>query len=294
MKPRGIKKRKKYLDPGTIILIKQILLGLFIFSCVAIIITIIWYATRISALTIQTVSVTGGITIKKEEVKSRVEERLTGTYFRLVPKRFAYFFPEEDIYKYINEIERIKDVKVERVSGTELQISFDEYMPDNLWCDLNSQANCYFLDGKGYSFARAPELLGESLVRYYASEKNAELSVSPFSKEDYEATKKFSDRLAEVGWFVTKVEINSTRDAFYTLIQGSEIKTTLTEGEEKPFGNLEAIFKSDEFSHLKPGNFQYIDLRFGTRVFVNEEPKIAIDESASSSATSTAALGRTE
>lgn len=145
MNPRQ-QKRKKYLDPGTIILIKQIFLGLFIFSCVAILITIIWYTTRVSAFTIQTVTVTGGITIKKEEVQSRVEERLTGTYFRLVPKRFAYFYPEQEIYKYINEIERIKDVRVERVSGTELRISFDEYMLDNLWCDLNSQANCYFLE----------------------------------------------------------------------------------------------------------------------------------------------------
>ena len=35
--------------------------------------------------------------------------------------------------------------------------------------------------------------------------------------------------------------------------------------------NLLTLVGSEEFSHLAPGNFQYLDLRFNTRVFVNEE-----------------------
>jgi hypothetical protein len=36
--------------------------------------------------------------------------------------------------------------------------------------------------------------------------------------------------------------------------------------------NLETILASGTFTHLKPGNFQYVDLRFGSKVFVNEAP----------------------
>lgn len=272
MKTR-IQKRRNYLDPATVVLVKHILLGVCFFAVVIILLTIVWHVTRISALTIQSINIDGGVTINKEEVKAKVEEKLAGEYLRLVPRRFAFFYPEEEVFNNVNSVERIKNVQINRVSGTELQVTFDEYLPDSLWCDLDLEDHCFFLDENGYAFAKAPDLLGESIVRYYASERTAEVGVNPFTREDFVLTKEFIDYMAEIGWFVTKVEINSVRDVFYTVIQGSEIKATLTEEPLKPFENLTTILQSKEFSHLKPGNFQYIDLRFGSRVFVNEESK---------------------
>ena len=52
---------------------------------------------------------------------------------------------------------------------------------------------------------------------------------------------------------------------------GGQIKVTLTQPIEDSLGNLEVLLSSPDFDHLAPGNFQYIDLRFGDKVFVNEE-----------------------
>lgn len=287
MKPRQPIKRKKYLDPATVIIIKQVLLGLLTFAIVAALIATVWYTTRISRFTLETISVSGGITISEEAVKSRVEEKLAGAYLRIIPRRFAYFYPEQEIQSSVSQIERIKDVKVERLSGKEIKISFSEYIPDTLWCSQEDDSKCYFFDTTGYSFGVAPTLSGESVVRYYSSENKAEIGTRPFSQEDYEVTKLFIKQLGEIGWFVTKVEINSARDVFYTLSQGGELKVTLTEDPTTAFSNLEAILQSEEFNHLKPGNFKYLDLRFGTRVFVNEELDIV---SSTSTPTSTEAL----
>ncbi len=279
MKPRQPIKRKKYLDPATVIVIKQVLLGLLIFSKVATIITTVWYVTRISRLTIETISVSGGITINEEIVKAKAEEKLAGAYLKIIPRRFAYFYPEQEILSNVSQIERIKDVKVERLSGKEIKISFSEHIPDTLWCSQEDDSKCYFFDSTGYSFGVAPTLSGESVVRYFSSENKAEIGRRPFSPEDYEATKQFTKQLGEIGWFVTKVEINSARDVFYTLSQGGELKATLTEDSAKAFSNLETILQSKEFGHLKPGNFKYLDLRFGSRVFVNEELETIISTS---------------
>jgi hypothetical protein len=56
--------------------------------------------------------------------------------------------------------------------------------------------------------------------------------------------------------------------------------------------NLMAVISSPDFSHLKPGNFQYIDLRYGNKVFVNEEEVVVPEEfdvvsTSTSSATTT-------
>lgn len=73
------------------------------------------------------------------------------------------------------------------------------------------------------------------------------------------------------------------RDITYRLGGGGEFRTARDESLERTLSNLEAIFNSDEFTHLEPGNFQYIDLRYGDKVFVQEE----LPEVATSTATST-------
>jgi hypothetical protein len=281
MKPKQ-KKAPKYLDPGTVIIIKQVFLGILVFSSVAALITVVWYGTRIKSLTIDTVSVSGGVTISEEVVRGKVEEQLEGAYLKLVPKRFTFFYPEEIIYESVKSIERIKNVTVEKKSNKEIYVSFDEYMPDNLWCSYGTTDDCFFIDKEGFAFTRSPSLTGGSLVRYYVTSAKAEVGQSPFTVEDYKSTVEFAAKLADKGWFVNRVEIDAVRDVFYTMARGSELKASLTEGAAKPFSNLETIIQSKEFSHLEPGNFQYVDLRFGTRVFVNEELLVSVDENATS------------
>ena len=40
---------------------------------------------------------------------------------------------------------------------------------------------------------------------------------------------------------------------------------------EQTVANLETVLTAPAFTDLSPGNFSYIDLRFGNKVFVNEE-----------------------
>ena len=81
-----------------------------------------------------------------------------------------------------------------------------------------------------------------------------------------------SELLAEHGWFVSHIEFDQVGDVFLGIVSGGELKVIAAEPPESIVENLLTILASDEFSHIKPGNFQYIDLRFGNKVFVNEEP----------------------
>lgn len=264
-------KKRKYLNPATVLLIKQIFLGLAVFAGVTLLISAVWYLTRLEAFTINTVSVSGGFTLDKEAIKQVSETQLEGAYLKIIPKRFSYFYPESNILTQVSQFERIKDVKVERISRHEVAVTFSEYVPDALWCDIKNVKNCYFLDDLGFAFAMAPDLSGASLLRYYASESEPENKTNPFTTLDYQNAKQLARFLNDYGWFVTTIEINSNRDAFFTLAGGGELKTTLTLAAADTMDNLLTLVGSEEFSHLAPGNFQYLDLRFNTRVFVNEE-----------------------
>lgn len=255
----------------TILLVKQIFTGIVVFSVVGLIISGIWYGTRLQNLTISEITASGGTTINAEGVKQLATEQLEGTYFGLIPKRFAYFYPHDKILLAVNEVERIKDVHVERTDAKTLAINYNEYFPNALWCKEKNVDDCLFLDEAGYAFGQAPDLTGGSLLRFYTLQDSPTKGKFMVQTGDYLASLEFVTKLAASGWFVRTVEIDSARDVFYTLENGGELKVTLKETVDKTLGYLNTIRQSEKFKHLAPGNFQYIDLRFGTKVFVNEE-----------------------
>jgi hypothetical protein len=270
MKNRPVRKFKP-VNPATILLVKQFIIGFLVFCFVGLIIAGVWYGTRLATFTVSAVNVSGGETIRAEAVHSLVEAELSGTYFGLIPKRFSFFYPKEAIVNSLGNVERLKDPQVSLLDKRTLEVSFDEYRPDALWCRSNEGEDCLFLDDSGYAFAVAPQLSGNSLIRYYSLNTDVKLKTRPVSVEDYQVTKEFVFLLGDSNWFVSKVEVDSTRDVFYILESGGEIKASLADGPLKPFTYLQTLLGSEDFKHLQPGNFKYLDLRFGTKIFVNEE-----------------------
>jgi hypothetical protein len=269
MKPRP-KKRHRPIDPATLHLIKQISWGVLSFCVVALLLTGVWYITRLPVFTIATVTATGGVTIDTTEIERKVETVLEGSYLKFIPRRFAFLYPYEAIVSEVQKVPRIKDVVVQRVDRQAIMITFGEYVPEALWCASTESDECVFLDSMGYAFGEAPDLRGGSLVRYYSLQDDLAIGESPFYGETYRVTKSFTDALAETGWYVKSVEVDSAADAFYTLVGGGELKVSLKDEVSRTLSFLATVRESEEFAHLEPGNFEYIDLRFGTKVFVNE------------------------
>ena len=278
IRPKTVNRRRFYLEPEKILIIKQVLLGLFLFSIVSLLLVGVWHGTRVDSLTIVNVESVDSETIKAEVVKAKVNEVLSGDYWHFIPRRFSWFYPEEEVIKKLEEIERIKDVHVEKISGTELKVTFSEYTPYALWCGENNE-NCYFIDEKGFAFGRAPELTGESLVRHRKLGEEPQLRATLISEDDFSKIKEFNRLLALSGWYVAEVEVDTVKDVFYILGDGSEIRATLESDPNETFTYFDTLRKSEEFAHLQPGNFQYIDLRFGEKVYVNEESDLAVASS---------------
>lgn len=269
MKHRGVR-CKYYLNPATWQLLKQLSVGIVSLVAVGLLVTSIWYLTRLETVTISKLEIAAGETIPVGVVEAIANDALQGEYFKLIPRRFAWWYPESDITQAITALERVKTVTVKRTKLDTLSIRFTEYVPDALWCKMASPNECLFLDKTGLAFGRAPVLVGGSLIRYYSLQLEPELFAQPFLTEDYTKTKVFAELLSPTGWFVSQIEIDSVRDVFFTLTGGAEVKGTLLEEPERLFAYLETIRQSDKFAHLRPDNFQYVDIRFGTKIFINE------------------------
>lgn len=284
-------KKRFQLSPNAKVIVRQVAIGVTVLSVVALMIAALWYGTRLQALTITTVTATGGETIDAQEVRARAEAVLEGTYGKLIPRRFSWFYPQAEMLEAVAQVERIRDVVIERISQTELHISYGEHMPFALWCDEAVAPimvdTCLFINERGYAFAPAPQLDGGSFVRYRSAGVVPEIGKEVMGFESFWNTVSFTELLALDNLFVSSVEIDAASDVYYALTTGGELRATLADPAAQVADNLRTILRADEFAHLRGESFHYIDLRFGNKVYVSEtDPAILAAALASSTATS--------
>lgn len=244
----------------------------------------VWYVSRADAFTLSSVVVTGGETVSHEEITTLVKNELSGAYLKFVPKTFVFTYPHEAIVTSILAHPKIKSVEVTPRGRTELRVDFKEFTPHALWCSPIEATTCFYLDETGFAFAAAPKLEGGALLRLVSIGRNPEADITPFSVEHYTLVQDLATRLAEARWYPDLIEIDGAGDAYFSLVGGGEFKISLTQPADETMSNLSTILGSEQFAHIKPGNFEYIDLRFGSKVFVNE---VIVETTASTTATTT-------
>lgn len=274
------------LSADTKIVLRQIAIGLGVFTALALVIIGVYHLTRLPSLTLTTVTAAGGETIDAEEVKAIVASKLEGTYGKLIPRRFFLFYPQGAIVEAVEGVDRIRDVIVQRTSLTELSVTYGEHAPFALWCAPGPAEACFFVNDRGEAFAPAPNLIGGSFIRFRTTE-TPHTGMSVLSFDDFWNTVTMSELLAVQGLFVQTVEVDAVGDVFYGLTSGGELRASLRDPAAVVADNLRAILRATEFSELADGDFNYIDLRFGNKIYVSEED-VSLT-AATSSATTTEA-----
>jgi len=270
-------RRKKKVPPRSAtqgLLLKQVVIGTLITLTLIGIIVGVWYGSRIESLQIKIIEVVGSKTIPEIVVQAVIEEVLAGDYFKVVPYRFALTLPDDAVIAAVLNIPRVKEVRIERIKDQILTVAFTEYDPVALWC-AELATSCVFLDSSGYAFAPAPALMGNAFIRYQNGVVPT-VGTAGFSEPFMTDSQFFSQQLeTNLGLFVQGVEIKDDIDISYVLTTGAKVKTSTRMEAFDSLANLESILTNDAFLPLADGDFHYIDLRFGDRVFVSETEVLA-------------------
>jgi len=249
---------------------RQIIFGVLLVILIALLLVGIYHGTRAESKQITGVDVVGGQTIPHSQIKQIVQDTLVGNYYRLIPRTFTWTYPEGHIAENISAIDRIKNVQVS-LEKRRVLVVYEEYIPYALWCTDTNEL-CYFIDRLGLAFASAPPLSGSAFVRYSETGRPPELGAMSFDTDYLRNNEAFVQRLEEeLGLYVTNIQKAGDYDIDYRVSGGGLIKVSQTMELDETFRNLLTVLQSEEFIHLEPGKFQYIDLRFGNKVFVNEE-----------------------
>lgn len=249
----------------------------------------VWYGARLPGVTIDNISVTGGSTVPHEAVREKVESALAGTYALLIPRRFSFLYPADAIVANINSIPRVHDASVIRSSRNELQISFREYVPYALWCpqaltpgDMG-EGDCLFVDESGFAFAHAPRLSGETLVRFMVEGRKPEEGAYVYDTDTLASYQALVNAIStEHEERLRSLTETKDGDLVLHLSQGPDLKITKGADIHAIFENLGSILSSPEYKDVPLEEFEYIDLRFGNKVYVKRkgsEPSVGVASS---------------
>ncbi len=280
MKFRLEKKRKKFKPPSRLALALapwrfQIIVGTVLAIVIGASLLVTWYATRIPSLQITNVSVIGGSTIPPSEIEAVARDILRGAYYKLIPHTFTWLYPEAQMQAQLMQVPRVKEART-YIDGQTLTVVFEEYQPFALWCAAPDSTSCVFLDAHGYAFAEAPALTGSAFVRYINRQVEPVIKVSAFTDSFMHETGTLAERLEhELNLYVTHIVRTDEVDTSYFLADGAEIKVSERMSAADTFTNLQTLFSSKEFADIADGDFHYIDLRFGDKVFVSESEVVA-------------------
>jgi len=269
---------------------------LFLVFGFLIICTLLTYISRLSALNINNIEISGNQVIDTDAIKGVVEGQIAGNYLWIFPKTNIFFYPEKAITNELQDkFPRLKDINLSIKDNKILEVSVAERKALYTWCGIMPLPNispssfptegnkCYFIDENGYIFDEAPYFSGEVYFKFYGTPdapNSSDIDFNPlgfyFSKQNFKQLISFRDLLVSFGLKPTSLYITTDKnvDVFLSSgvsnMTGPEIILQTDSDFQKVAENLEAALTTEplqsEFKN-KYSSLLYIDLRFGNKVY---------------------------
>lgn len=238
---------------------------------------LLWQISFIPEISITRVSFEGNTNVSSEELFVPMHDMLSGAYAHLFSKRNVFLVRTRAMEDALEaQFPRLERVRIDRVGFTKLHVAVEERAPYGFWC--SDAPKCYFIDRTSFVFADAPQFLrSNSFVRYLGGEVNAETPIgSSFLPRDaFSALETFLKELRRSNVRVLTVDYGDDRiavEAKPTTGSGAapfSIFVTASSSYAQPLLDFETIIASPDFQTEVPSlsNLDYIDLRFGNKVF---------------------------
>jgi len=266
----------------------------------------------LQSFAIKKVIVIGNANITSTEVQNITNDILNGKYLGVFSKRNAFIYPKKYITETLLSVyPRIEDAIIDTESLEILNIKIKERSAQAIWC---AAVLCYSVDEKGYIFAEVIEnsntnedsnleedlksrsgLIGRKRTILRGGDQlvgSEPIGKYIFTERLYSDIIQTVDEMEKIHLLVSEAHVFSRDEIVFILKNGGK----LIFSDRKPFDvsleNLRSSINSPVFINPKVKNeynqFEYIDVRFGNKVFYKlDKSKQEMDVKASSSSKNT-------
>lgn len=233
---------------------------------------------RASFLRITGVVVSGTSSVATSSVADAVNAHLVGSWLWVIPKNNIFLYPKEDIREaLVRAYPQWKTVDVHAVDFHTVAVSATEREPAALWCAsvatttpaAEVAAGCYTMDEDGVVYARASSASTTTTFVSYSGGKPGAVPWQYLSRDDFRALAALAAALSEVepADSVRQVVVDDDGDALAYFQNDFLLLFTLRDESGDVFERFTLALKSDPFHGKTLGNFEYLDLRFGDKLY---------------------------
>ncbi len=240
--------------------------------------------TRLPQVTLSDVKIVGAKTVSTDELESLVWEQLSGSYgFFLFPRVFSLIIPRNTIEEtLLVEQLRLREIALDLGDMQTLVVTVSERTPVAVWCEDESTPICFFVDANGFMYAPAPEFTGNAFFKIIGSNSVR----TPVLGDYILGTEAFSRMYA----FIKSMEDLSIESAYaivykeyFTIgmVEGGQLYVAYADDYREQFDTVREALMSDVLQTSDGGrrrDIEYIDVRFGNRVFFKENTQENVEE----------------
>lgn len=245
---------------------KRLKIILSLFACAAFLAGVFFFF-HASFFKIKEIAIKGNDSISVEVLRDKVAERLNGSYYGIFPRDNIFFIPKEEIKKDIlSGIPRVKNIRLDRkIFFRNLAVEITERQNGGILC---RREVCSFVDEDGFVFEKAPYFSGGVYLRFFdervASSSSIAKGENILPSGEFKKLIDFDEIISKVGMDISKIILK--KEEIYELYtaEGWRVLADSQNTQNDLFRNLTVALDEIKDERLK---LDYIDLRFGNRVF---------------------------
>lgn len=218
-------------------------------------------------LVINDVKVNGAQQLSANALMAAVQSGLSDNIFAIFAKANIFLYPKKAIEDDLaTEFPRIKDVNLSRpgLMAQAIIVTVQERQPYAKWCQDDA---CYFLDTGGFIFAEAD---ASAPITSYVFRRGLIPRQDPigqtFLRGRLASIVHFLELLTAAGYKPEGIQVLNDKDFSVPLTDGPTLMVPFDVEGEKIVHDLQLALDAESVRG-REGELQYVDLRFGNRVY---------------------------
>lgn len=223
---------------------------------------------------VTSVNVSGAEIVSPKLIRAYAETKLNDGTSPIISRQNIFLYPREEIEKGITGyFPRIQKAEVERNSmlAQAVTVKLTERNPFALWCSDDQE--CFLMDESGFIFARAessaentdPIFRGGLSVKAGITASETAIGQT-FLPGRFAGMLDLFDRLRKAGFAPTGASVHDDQDFTVSFSEGFLLRAAFAENATALVRNLQLSLTAEPVKG-KVNKLEYIDLRFGNRVY---------------------------
>lgn len=212
--------------------------------------------------------VSGNSFVSTEEIQGKVSEEMNSKILWFIPKSNIILFSKNKVQASIKENPAIISVSISKDYFQTLKIAIVEQEKEVIYCDSQERTNCFYVNGEGFIYARVEDfIVPEQEIILYRETDQKQIGQVVYEDELHNSVMTFIKSSARFGIVIQRAVLRADDVLEFYTKEGAQLRASRYDDFEKDFTNFVALFEQNVLQKETLDQIEYIDLRFGNKVF---------------------------